>query len=434
MRRPQIVEASEPSLASFFAAGWDPPADLVAGVRSVIENVRARGDAAVLEYARRWDDPAFDVLALRVPIPMPAQAIALVPPELANALAITKERVSRFHERQRREDIAYDESDGTHYAFLTRPLDTVAAYVPGGSASLPSTAVMTIVPAKLAGVERVVVLTPPQQGGGVNPATLYACALCGADEVYAVGGAQAIAAAAYGTESIARVDKIVGPGNLWVTEAKRQIAGVCAIDGLAGPSEVLVVIDDGATPELAAQELFAQAEHDPQARVAALSQSQAALERISAVLDAADAAKMARGEIVARVIEERCRLIHARSFDELSETIERFAPEHLSLRVRDPKPLLARVRHAGAIFIGEATPVACGDYAAGTNHVLPTSGSARFASGLSLADFSRTFAVVCNSEARIRSDAQAIETLAEFESLAEHAEAARRAAAHQGLP
>lgn len=429
MIRPEIVEASDPSLASFFAAGWDPPSDLVAGVRSVIENVRARGDAAVLEYARRWDDPAFELLALRVPIPMPAQAATLVPPEIANALSITKERVTRFHERQRREDIAYDESDGTQYAFLTRPLEAIAAYVPGGSASLPSTAVMTIVPAKLAGVERVIVLTPPQQGGRVDPATLYASVLCGADEIYAVGGAQAIAAAAYGTESVARVDKIVGPGNLWVTEAKRQIAGVCAIDALAGPSEVLVVVDDGATPELAAAELLAQAEHDTQARVAAVSESRATLEGIGAVLETADTARMARGEIVARVIEERCRLIHAQSFDELCETIDRFAPEHLSLRVRDPERVVARVRRAGAIFIGEATPVACGDYVAGTNHVLPTSGSARFGSGLSLADFSRSFAVVRNSDARIRSDAPAIETLAEFEGLAEHAEAARRAAA-----
>lgn len=428
MRRPQIVDAAGPDAASFFARGWSAPEDVVAAVRGIVADVRERGDAALVELTRRWDAAAFDLGSLRVPIPMLAQASGLVPPELANALAIAKERVARFHERQKPAEIAYDESDGTHYELVTRPLESVAAYVPGGTAALPSSVVMTVVPARLAGVQRVIVLTPPQRDGRVAPAVLYACALCGADELYAVGGAQAIAAAAYGTESIARVDAIVGPGNAWVTEAKRQVAGLCAIDGLAGPSEVLVVADDGANAALVAAELFAQAEHDPQARVAVLSESRALLDAVAAEIERADAATLPRGEIVASVMASRCALLHANDLSALCAAVDRFAPEHLSLRVAKPQTILARVRNAGAIFVGEATPVACGDYLAGTNHVLPTSGSARFSSGLRRASFERTYAVVRYSTERIRGDAPAIAELAEFEGLGNHARAARAAA------
>lgn len=431
MRSPGILDVASAQAEPFFARGWSAPEEIAAGVRGIIADVRDRGDAAIVEYARRWDSPLFDLGSLRIPIPMLAQAAALVPPELANALAIAKERVTRFHERQRPDRIAYDESDGTHYELLARPLASVAAYVPGGTAALPSSVIMTVVPARIAGVERIIVLTPPQRDGRVAPAVLYACALCGADELYAVGGAHGIAAGAYGTESIARVDAIVGPGNAWVTEAKRQVASVCAIDGFAGPSEVLVVADESASAALVAAELFAQAEHDRQARVAVLSQSRSLLEAVSAEIEKADSAQLPRGAIVTSVIEERCALLHAPSFDALCAAIDRFAPEHLSLRLADPEPVLGRVRNAGAVFVGEATPVACGDYLAGTNHVLPTSGSARFASGLRLANFLREYAVVRYSAQRIRSDAPAIAELAEFEGLSNHARAARLAAERQ---
>ncbi len=425
MHRLAIVEASDPGLIGFFAAGWAPPAEVVEGVREIIADVRERGDAALVEYTRRWDDPAFDLRAMRVPLPMGGQARSLVSEEIANALAIAKERVARFHERQLRADIEYREPDGTQYAFVTRPLDAIAAYVPGGSAALPSTVVMTIVPAKLAGVSRIVVLTPPQRNGRVHPAVLYAAALCGAAELYAVGGAQAIAAAAYGTQSIAPVDKIVGPGSVWVTEAKRQVYGVVGIDVPAGPSEVLVVADGDAQPRAVAGELLAQAEHDPRSRVAALSQSRDVLEAVADELVGSNVQALSRGATISEVIERRCRLIHAQSFAELCQTIERFAPEHLALQVEDPEPILERVRHVGAVFIGAETPVACGDYLAGTNHVLPTSGAARFASGLSLSDFTRTFAVVRNSEERLRGDAPVIAALAELEGLTQHAASVR---------
>jgi histidinol dehydrogenase len=420
-----IVGAADAELAGFFESGWAAPPDISKGVCEIVAAVRERGDDALVEYERRWDCPGYEASMMRVVIPPEADSRALVPEEIAQGLALARDRVAAFHERQRRADVQYREPDGTRYAFLARPLDAVAAYVPGGSAALPSTAVMTVVPAKVAGVRRIAVFTPPRRDGSVHPAIVYASSLCGADELYAIGGAQAIAAAAYGTASVARVDKIVGPGNVWVTEAKRQVYGACAIDGLAGPSEVLVVADEIADPVDVAGELLAQAEHDPRARVAALSQSRELLRRIAAAIVAENVDTLARGEIVARVLRERCKLVLASSFEELCATIDRFAPEHLALRVKDPLRIIERVKHAGAIFVGGATPVACGDYLAGSDHVLPTSGSARFASGLRLDDFMRTFAVVENSAERIRHDAPVIAALAGYEGLEQHARTAR---------
>lgn len=412
-------------LVALYRGGWDPPAQVVERVREILADVRARGDHALLDYSRRFDDPGFELERLRVPLEPPEDARALVPQEIAAGLDLARRRVARFHERQLHEDVVYTEQDGTGYGFYARPLDSVAAYVPGGTAILPSSVVMSVVPAKIAGVARVIVLSPPQRDGEVAPAVRYACSLCGVDELYAVGGAQAIAAAAYGTPSIARVDKIVGPGNVWVTEAKRQVFGTCGIDGLAGPSDVLVVADESASAELVTGELLAQAEHDPLARVAAVSQSRALLERCASQLGAIDTAGMERGEIVASVLKNGCFLVHAQSREAVFEVVEGFAPEHLSLQVADPDAYLPHVRKAGAVFVGEQTPVACGDYLAGTNHVLPTSGAARFSSGLRTADFQRTFALVRNSAQRMQSDAPLLAALAQFEGLPQHARTAR---------
>jgi histidinol dehydrogenase len=249
--------------------------------------------------------------------------------------------------------------------------------------------------------------------------------LCDVDELYAVGGAHAIAAAAYGTETIARVDKIVGPGNIWVTEAKRQVYGACAIDGLAGPSEVLVVADAAAQPELVVGELLAQAEHDPMARVAVVSESRPLLEACAEQIAAIDAAALPRGEIIAAVLERNTYLIYAQKRKHVFRVIERFCPEHLSLQVQNPQDYLPHIKRAGAIFVGADTPVASGDYIAGTNHVLPTSGAARFSSGLHTDDFMRTFSVVQNSPQRMAEDAPVLALLATFEGLPQHARTAR---------
>ena len=421
-----IVEAhDEGALAGLYAGGWAPAREIVESVAAILADVRARGDDAVVAYTRRFDDPNATQASLRVAIPSLAEAESLVPEEIARGLRLARERIAAFHERQRATEIELRDADGTRNALLIRPFGAIGAYVPGGSAVLPSSVLMTTVPAKIASVPRVVVTSPPRRDGTPHPAILFACALCEVDELYAVGGAQAIGALAYGTATIARVDKIVGPGNAYVTEAKRQIFGTCGIDGLAGPSEVLVVADSGANPEFVAGELCAQAEHDPDARVAAVSEDRALLEAVAVLLDGDFARSLPRWPIVERVFAERAYLVHANDRREILEVIDRFAPEHLSLQVRDPESLLPEITRAGAIFVGAQTPVAAGDYIAGSNHVLPTSGAARFSSGLRTADFYRTMALVENSGARMQADAEVLAALAEFEGLSAHAKTAR---------
>jgi histidinol dehydrogenase len=421
-----VVDASdERALAPLYAGGWDAPRDVRDRVTAMLDDVRARGDEALVDYTQRFDYPAASVATIRVAIPSRKHARGLVPEVIAAGLELARERITAYHERQKPDDIRYHDRDMTEYAFLSRPLASIGAYVPGGTASLPSSVLMTVVPAKVAGVDRVAVATPPQRDGSINPAILYACSLCEVDELFAMGGAQAIAALAYGTATVAAVDKIVGPGNVWVTEAKRQVFGVCGIDGLAGPSEVLVVCDEHARPEFVAGEIVAQAEHDPLARVAAVSRDRAILAAVGALLDGDFARATGRTEIVERVLAERTWLIHAHSDEQILGVIERFAPEHLSLQIADPWSLVPHVRRAGAIFVGEQTPVAAGDYIAGTNHTLPTSGAGRFSSGLRTADYYRTMSLVENSRARMQGDADTLAALADFEGLPAHARTAR---------
>ena len=422
----EIVNASDrEALSGLFAGGWNPPLAVVFAVRAILDDVRERGDVALVEYTRRWDHAETDVTKLRVDIPSRKNARELIPEQIAVGLELARERIADFHARQLPVPIDYHAHDLTHYAYLSRPLGAVGAYVPGGSAPLPSTVLMTVVPAKVAGVERIVVVTPPQRDGNVDPAVLYACALTEVDELYAVGGAQAIAALAYGTPTIAPVDKIVGPGNVFVTEAKRQVFGACGIDGLAGPYEVLVVADAAANPTLVAGEMVAQAEHDPLARVAVVSRHRPLLFAVIELLEGPFGQKSGRDAIVGKVIAERTWIVHALRDEEIVDVIDRFAPEHLSLLVEDPASWIPKIRRAGAIFVGEHTPVAAGDYLAGTNHTLPTSGAGRFSSGLRTADYLRTMTLVENSAQRMRDDAPLLAALADFEGLPAHARTAR---------
>jgi histidinol dehydrogenase len=415
----------ESALSGLYAGGWDAPPEVSATVAAILRDVRERGDDALLELTRRFDFPGATLEGLRRSVPSAEDAAGLVPAEIAAGLRLARERVAAFHERQLLGDSEHRDDDGTLSALLVRPFGAVGAYVPGGTATLPSSVIMTVVPAKIAGVARVVVVTPPKADGTIDPAILFACALCGADELYAVGGAQAIGALAYGTPRLARVDKIVGPGNVWVTEAKRQVFGTCGIDGLAGPSEVLVVADASSKPEFVAAEMIAQAEHDPLARVAAVSEDRALLERVAALLDGPFAKECGRGAIVEQVLAQRAYLVHARDRASVLEVIDRFAPEHLSLQIEDPWTLVPHVARAGAVFVGDQTPVAAGDYIAGSNHVLPTSGAARFSSGLRTADFYRTMSLIQNSQTRMRADAEQLAVLADFEGLPAHARSAR---------
>jgi histidinol dehydrogenase len=421
----RIVSASDRTGASGAGAGWLPTPELVRDVAAIVAAVRLRGDAALVEYTRRFDDAEYDLAKLRVPIPMEDQARSLIPPEIADALKLVKDRVLRFHERQRLTDVTYADEDGTRYGLRRRAYASVAAYAPGGATPHPTSIVMTAAVAKLAGVDRVIVLTPPQRDGRVHPAVLYACMLCDVDELYAVGGPHAIAAAAFGTESIAPVDKIVGAGGMHVTEAKRQVYGACAIDGLHGQQDVLVVADDGASSEYVVAELLAQAEQELLVRVGVVSESLPLLESVAQLLDTLEVNTLPRGDVVSHVIEHTCTLVHARNRKELLESVDRFAPGYLSLQVRDPEPYLEHLRNVGCVLVGDMTPIAAGIYLAGTNRVVPGGGMARLESALSLNDFVRCSNVVDYSRERLLRDAPTLAALAELEGRPGQAQSAR---------
>jgi histidinol dehydrogenase len=417
-----VVSASDSeALAGFQDAVWRAPDETVAEVAQILADVRARGDAAVVDYARRFDDPTFDGSTLRVAIPMLSTARDTISPAVREALETAKERIARFHQRQRRPEIAYVEEDGSRYAIQWRPLSSVAVYAPRHA---PSSILMGAVPAKIAGVPRVAVLTPAGPDG-VAPAMLFACALCGVDELYAIGGPHAIGAAAFGTDAVARVDKIVGHAGVRTTEAKRQVFGACGIDALSGGAEVLIVADDGANSEYVVGELLAQAEHAEVRRLAVLSESRPLLDAVAQLLDTLDLRALERGELVSSAMARCCRLIAARDRDELFDVINRFAAGVLCLHVRDASRYLDRIDAAGTIFVGDLTPLVSGEYLAGTNHVVPTSGTARFSSALSLADFTRGFSVVENSQERAAGDTAALAALAELEGFPNHAASAR---------
>ncbi|MGA8385193.1 MAG: histidinol dehydrogenase [Candidatus Cybelea sp.] len=417
-----IPACDQAALAGVLDVGWSMPAALVDEVAAIIGDIDARGDDALLEQARRLEGDAFELSDLRVPIPMLESARLPVPPEIAVALELEKERLSRFHRRQRQPDIEYVEEDGTRYALVRRPLRSVAVYASRSGA--PTSILMGAVPAKVAGVSRIVVLSPPGPTG-FSAAVLFACALCGVDELYAIGGATAVAAAALGTRSLPSVDKIVGRGGMWTTEAKRQVFGRCGVDALAGPPEVLVVADEGANSEYVVGELLSAAERPDVTRLAVLSESRPLLDAVAQLIDTLDLQTLERSEFVSKAILQDCRLIAASSRDELIDVLNRFAPAYLCLQVRDAWRYLERIFTAGTVFIGDATPLVSGEHLAGTNRVAPTSGTARFSSSLCLADFTRTLSVVENSADRMTTDARALAALADGDGLPNHAQAAR---------
>lgn len=415
----RVIDAGDSSaLAGWFDRGWSVPDSVRAEVARILDEVEARGDAAVLDHALRFGDGAFE----RVEVPMLESLRSRVPAAVAAALDLQRERLTRFHQRQRLPDISYVEEDGTRYAIARRPLKAVAVYAARGGAL--SSILMGAVPARIAGVARVVVLTPPN-GDGLDSALLFACALCGVDELYAVGGAQAVAAAAFGTESLRAVDKIVGRGGTFTTEAKRQVFGRCGIDGLSGPPEVLIVADDGASSEYVVGEMLAAAERAGIARVAVISESRSLLEAVAQLIDTLDLESAERSASVREAIAGNARLIAVRSRAELFTLLDRFAPAYLCLQVRDAWSYLERIANAGTILIGDSTPLVSGEYLAGTNAVAPAGGSARFSSSLSLADFTRSFSAVENSAERLTADALLLAAMAERDGFPHHAQTAR---------
>jgi histidinol dehydrogenase len=390
----------------------------------IVEAVRRRGDRAVIELTERFDGVRLTPASLRVSKAEIEAATRATKPAALRALRLAARRIAAFHQRQKLSSWDYKDPIGLRLGQQVTPLDIVGVYVPGGHASYPSSVLMNAVPARVAGVRKVVMISPAG-AKGFNPAVLAAARIAGVDEIYRVGGAQAVAAVAFGTQTIPRVDKIVGPGNAWVQAAKRIVYGTVDIDKIAGPSEVLVIADTAANPAHVAADLLAQAEHGSGDECAVLLTPSAALARKVAAEIERQLAALPRRADIARVLKRRGALIVVRNLTEAAEVAEQVAPEHLELMVVEPRRWLPRLRSAGAIFVGPYAPAPLGDYVAGPNHVLPTGGTARFFSPLGVYDFMKRTSIVTATRAGLRKLAPAVESLAALEGYEAHAAAVR---------
>ena len=394
-----------------YDAAQDP--SVQKAVRKILADVRKRGDAAVRAYTKKFDGVVpreYDVLE---------RFVDEIPAVQAEALRAAHDRIRAFHEKQLQKSWDFTDADGTRLGQQVSPLERVGLYVPGGKAAYPSSVLMNAVPAKVAGVRELVMASP-----NPSPLVLAAAALAGVDRVLGIGGAQAIGALAYGTRSIPRVDKIVGPGNAYVAEAKRQVFGEVGIDMVAGPSEILIIADGAAKPDWVAMDLFSQAEHDESAQAILLSPDKAYLDAVAASIGKLIGG-MPRRKVIEASLKARGALILTRSLEEACAVANRIAPEHLELAVQDPEKILPKVRSAGAIFLGQWSSEAIGDYCAGPNHVLPTAGTARFSSPLGVYDFQKRTSVIGVSEKSAAKLGRVAVALAEGEGLSAHARAAR---------
>lgn len=392
-------------------------------VLEIIKAVRERGDAAVVELTQRFD--ALEVASMAdliLPRARLEQALERITPAQREALEIAAERVRSYHERQKQDSWTYTEADGTVLGQKVTPLDRAGLYVPGGKASYPSSVLMNAIPAKVAGVPEVVMVVPTPRGE-VNELVLAAACIAGVDRVFTIGGAQAVAALAYGTESVPPVDKIVGPGNIYVATAKRHVFGKVGIDMIAGPSEILVVCDGQTDPDWIAMDLFSQAEHDEDAQSILVSPDAEFLDRVAESI-ARLLPTLERADIARTSIEGRGALILVADMQQAIDVANRIAPEHLELSVAEPEQWLPQIRHAGAIFMGRYTAEALGDYCAGPNHVLPTSGTARFSSPLGVYDFQKRSSIINCSAEGASTLGKVASVLARGESLTAHARSA----------
>ena len=392
--------------------------DVAQAVAAIISDVRKRGDAALVELSRRFDGASLTPETLRVADDEIASAEAACSADLREALWFAAHRIEAYHRRQIPPNASFTDETGAALGWRWTPLDSAGIYVPGGTASYPSSVLMNAIPAKVAGVARVAMVTPASSGR-IAPLTLAAAKIAGVTEIYRVGGAQAVAALAYGTASIAPVDKIVGPGNAYVAAAKRVVFGRVGIDSIAGPSEILVVADNANDPAWIAADLLSQAEHDPSSQSILITDDAAFADAVAQETER-QLNILPRRDIAARAWTEHGAIILVGQILDAAPLINHIAPEHLEIATADPEALLARVRHAGAIFLGRHTPEAIGDYVAGSNHVLPTSRTARFSSGLSVFDFLKRSSVLsCNADA-LAALAPAALTLSEAEGLNAH--------------
>lgn len=405
--------------AALIAAQRDSAADVSAATAAIVADVKARGDAAVLDYTARFDKLTLTAATMRVTPEEIAAAVKAIDPATAEALALAAERIRSFHARHRPTDDDYVDAQGVGLGARWTAIGAVGLYVPGGKAAYPSSVLMNAIPAKVAGVDRLVMVVPAPNGI-LNPLVLAAADLAGVDEIYKIGGAQAVAALAHGTATIAPVDKITGPGNAYVAEAKRQVFGIVGIDTIAGPSEILVVADGRNDPAWIAADLLSQAEHDEAAQSILITDDEAFAEAVAAAVES-HLATLPRAEIARASWADHGAIIVVARLDDAVPLVDALAPEHLELAVDNPDALAARIRNAGAIFLGRHTPEAIGDYVAGPNHVLPTSRAARFSSGLSVLDFmKRTTLVRCDADSLAAIGPAAV-ALARTEGLPAHA-------------
>ena len=391
-------------------------------VKEIVRRVQAEGDAALFEYTARFDRANITADNVQVTREEIDAAYAAASPEWIEAMREAARRITAFHEKQK-QNTWIDFQPGIALGQKVTPLRRVGVYVPGGTAAYPSSVLMNVLPAKVAGVKEIIMVTPPGPDGGVSyPLALAAADIAGVDKIYKIGGAQAVAALAFGTESIPRVDKITGPGNIYVANAKREVFGHVGIDMVAGPSEVLVVADDSADPRYVAADLLSQAEHDPLAAAIFVTDSEDMANAVSAELER-QTALLPRAEVARQSLAAYGAIILAKDLDDCAEMANQVAPEHLELCVRDPYALMAKIDNAGAIFMGHYSPEPLGDYFAGPNHVLPTSGTARFFSPLSVDDFVKKSSLICCTRGELEAVADQVILLAQQEGLDAHANA-----------
>lgn len=421
------LNANDPDFAGTLRrhVAWEDSVDTQVqdSVRHILAAVRSRGDAAVLEYTAHFDGiDAASVSELEVSQERMQQALSAISSEQRDALEQAAARIRDYHERQKGESWDYTEADGTRLGQRLTPVDRAGLYVPGGKAAYPSSVLMNAVPAKVAGVSEVIMVVPAP-GGVLNELVLAAAAVAGVDRIFTLGGAQAVGALAYGTETVPPVDKIVGPGNIFVAAAKREVFGTVGIDMVAGPSEILIICDGETDPDWIAMDLFSQAEHDEQAQSVLICPDESYLDRVEESI-ARLLPTMERQEIIARSLQDRGLLVSVTDLVQAARVSNSIAPEHLELSVADPDALLAHIRHAGAIFMGRHTAEALGDYCAGPNHVLPTSGTARFSSPLGVYDFQKRSSIIHFSPEGASSAGRLASILARGEGLTAHARSA----------
>lgn len=393
-------------------------------VIAILAEVKARGDAAVVEYTNRFDRlSAASMGGLELPRAELQAALDGLSPERRAALETAASRIRAFHEKQVQEGWSYTEADGTRLGQMVTPLDRVGLYVPGGKAAYPSSVLMNAIPAKVAGVKELIMVVPTP-GGEKNALVLAAACLAGVDRVFTIGGAQAVAALAFGTETVPQVDKVVGPGNAYVACAKRRVFGIVGIDMVAGPSEILVLADGSTDPDWVAMDLFSQAEHDELAQSILICPDAAYIDQVQASIEKL-LPSMPRQEVIRTSLENRGALILVQDLEEAVALANQVAPEHLELSLAEPDAWVEKIHHAGAIFIGPYTSESLGDYCAGPNHVLPTSGSARFSSPLGVYDFQKRTSLIRVSRAGAQTLGQVAGVLADGEGLPAHAQSAR---------